>query len=64
MRDTFEQVKKCVLTLEFQDEEITDLLFLLIRAENQRHDHDLGELGIEKSLYKIVDKANDDRSYE
>ncbi|AWN03850.1 hypothetical protein PBI_PEREGRIN_10 [Rhodococcus phage Peregrin] len=64
MKDNFEQVKKCVLTLEFEDDEIVELLLLLVRAENQRHDRGFDELGIEKSLYKIVDKANDDRSYE
>lgn len=63
MKDTFQQVKRSVLKLEFEDGEIGELLLLLVRAENQRHDRGFDELGIEKSLHKIVDKANDERSY-
>lgn len=61
MKDNFEQVKKSVLTLEFQDEEIDELMTLLIRAERQKKDRGYDDLGIAAKLFSVVDKANDDR---
>jgi hypothetical protein len=61
VKDTFEQVKKSVLTLEFQDEEIDELMTLLIRAERLKKTHGYDELGIAAKLFSVVDKANDDR---
>ena len=61
MKDNFEQVKKSVLKLEFQDEEIDELLTLLIRAERQKKDRGYDELGIAARMFDVVAKANDDR---
>jgi hypothetical protein len=61
VKDNFEKVTKNVLKLEFEDEEIDELLTLLIRAERQKKDRGYDELGIAAKLFAVVDKANDDR---
>lgn len=61
MKDNFEQVKKSVLTLEFQDEEIDELLTLLVRAERLKKTHSYDEISIAAKLFDVVAKANDDR---
>lgn len=61
MKDNFEKVTKNVLKLEFEDEEIDELLTLLIRAERQKKDRGYDTLGIEAKMYAVVAQANDDR---